>query len=214
MNLELLLERSNTLDATLVNMLGAGAYRTYDESPRVVASAAACSASWDHSRGLRMLVAADLPTPATGLMRLQYEALTRCVWILYAATDLDVDKLTAPLTLDTEKVASKTPMLAGMLAAIDGKAPAAATLMLKQFKDVMAGALNSYVHGGIHALRRQSEGFPEPLLMQVVTSSNGLLTMSGMMLAILSGDTTISRKMSKVQPLFADCLPVLIPPAH
>jgi hypothetical protein len=214
MDLELLLERSNTLDDTLVNMLGAGAYRTYDESPRVVSSAAACSTSWDHSRGQRMLIGADLPTPATGPMRLQYEALTRCVWILYAATDLDVDKLTAPLTLDTEKVANKTPMLAGMLSAIDGKAPAAATLMLKQFKDVMAGALNSYVHGGIHALRRQSEGFPQPLLMQVVTSSNGLLTMSGMMLAILSGDITISRQMSKVQPLFADCLPELIPPAH
>ena len=195
------------LETTLVNMLGAEAYQTYDDSPRIVASASACSASWDHSRGLRVLIGAGLPTPATGLMRLQYEALTRCVWLLYAATDLEVEKLIAPLTVDTEKIANKTPMLAGMLAAIDGKAPAAATLMLKQFKDVMAGALNSYVHGGIHALRRQSEGYPEPLLMQVVTSSNGLLTMSAMMLAILSGNTTVSKQMSKVQPLFADCLP-------
>ena len=214
MNLQSLLERTCTLETTLVNMLGAEAYQTYDDSARIVASASACSASWDHSRGLRVLMGAGLPTPATGLMRLQYEALTRSVWLLYAATDHDVDKLTAPLTSETEKVANKTPMLTVMLASIDGKAPAAATLMLKQFKDVMASALNSYVHGGIHALRRQSEGFPEPLLVQIVTASNGLLTMSAMMLAILSGDITISTQMSKVQPLFADCLPMLIPPAH
>ncbi len=212
--LELILERSDALDATLVNMLRADAYQTYDDSPRIVASASACSASWDHSRGLRTLIRSDLPTPAIGLMRLQYEALTRCVWLLYAATELEVEKLTAPLTVDTEKVANKTPMLAGMLAAIDGKAPVAATLMLKQFKDAMAGALNSYVHGGIHALRRQSEGYPVPLLVQVVTSSNGVLTMSAMMLAILSVDTTVSKQMSTVQPLFADCLPELIAPTQ
>jgi len=147
-------------------------------------------------------------------LRLQHEALTRSVWLLYAATDAEVEKLTAPLTADTEKAANKTPMLAAMLTAIEGKAPAAATLMLKQFKDVMAGALNSYVHGGIHALRRQAEGYPEPMLRQVITSSNGLLTMSAMMMAILSGDATISKQMSKVQPMFADCLPELISQGH
>ncbi len=214
MNLESLLARSNALDTTLVNLVGAEAYQTYDDSPRIVASASACSASWDHSRGLRLLIAAGLPTSAIGLMRLQYEALTRSVWLLYAATDLEVGKLTAPLTVDTEKAANRMPMLADMLTAIDGKAPADATLMLAQFKDAMAGALNSYVHGGIHALRRQSEGYPESLLMQVVTSSNGLVTMSAMMLAILSGDTAISKEVSTVPPLFADCLPKLIPLAH
>lgn len=161
-----------------------------------------------------MLMGAGLPTPATGLMRLQYEALTRSIWLFYAATDIEVEKLTTPLKAEAEKAANKTPMLAGMLAAIDGKAPAAATLMLKEFKDVMAGALNSYVHGGIHALRRQSEGYPESLLIQVVTSSNALLTMSAMMLAILSGDAAMAKKMSKIQPTFADCLPDLITSAQ
>jgi hypothetical protein len=214
MNLESLLQRSSMLDTTLLDILGADAYQTADDAPRILASASACSASWDHSRGLRTLLGVNLPTPAVGLMRLQFEALTRGVWLFYAATDNEVDKLTAALTLDAEKAANKSPMLAGMLAAIDGKAPAAATLMLKQFKDVMASALNSYVHGGIHAIRRHSEGYPESLLMQVAISSNGLLTMSAMMLAILSGDATVSKKMSKVQPMFTDCLPGLITPAH
>jgi hypothetical protein len=213
-NLKSLLERSSTLDATLAQLLGAEAYEIYDDSPRIVGSASACSASWDHGKGLRVLIGSDLPTPAIGLMRLQYEALTRGVWLFYAANDTEVDKLTAALTPDAEKAANKTPMLAGMLAAIDGKAPAAATLMLKQFKDVMASALNSYVHGGIHAIRRQSEGHPEPLLMQVVTSSNALLTMSAMMLAILSGDAAMAKKMSQIQPMFADCLPDLIAPSQ
>jgi hypothetical protein len=207
MSLDSLLARSNTLETKLLDILGAEAYQTYGDSPRIVTSASACNASWDHGRGLRLLIGAGLPTPAIGLMRLQYEALTRSVWLLYAATDVEVEKLNAPLTAESEKAANKAPMLAGMMAAIDGKAPAAATLTLKQFKDVMAGALNSYVHSGIHVLRRQSAGYPEPLLVEIVIGSNGLLTMSATMLAILSGNTTISKQMSKVQPLFADCLP-------
>ncbi len=100
-----------------------------------------------------------------------------------------------------------------MLAAIDGKAPAAATQMLTQFKDVTAGALNSFVHGGIHPLHPQTEGYPLPLLIQVVQTSNGLFTMSGMMFAILSGNADLAKGMSGIQPAFMDCLPELLPAA-
>jgi len=45
-----------------------------------------------------------------------------------------------------------------------------------------------------------------------VRSSNGLDTMTGMLLAILSGDEAMAKRMSKIQPRFADCLPPLIAP--
>lgn len=105
-----------------------------------------------------------------------------------------------PLTPATEKAANKLPMLAEMLAAIDGKAPTAATQMLTQFKDVTAGALNSFVHGGIHPLHRQPGGYPLPLLIQVVRTSKGLFTMSGMMFAILSGNADLAKRMSGILP--------------
>lgn len=213
MTLAAILKRSEELDAALIELLGADGYQPYDSSPRWAASAAACSVSLDHGRGLRALMGGLLPTPAIALMRLQYESLLRAVWLLYAATDNEVEKLSAPLTTEAEKANSNIPMLAKMLTAIEGKAPAAATSMLKAFKDIQAGALNSFVHGGIHALHRQSHGYPEPLLVQVIQSSNGLLTMCAMTLAILSGDPVMAKQMSKIQPAFADCLPPLLPHA-
>ena len=52
------------------------------------------------------------------------------------------------------------------------------------------------------------------LMIQVIRSSNGLLTMTGMMLAILSGDLEIAKRMSRIQSAFADCLPELLPVNH
>ena len=67
------------------------------------------------------------------------------------------------------------------------------------------------MHGGIHVLARQRVGYPELLVEQVVRSSNGLQTMAGMLLAVLTGDSRVVRKMAGVQAAFADCLPELIP---
>jgi len=35
-------------------------------------------------------------------MRLQYEAVVRAMWLIYAASELDVAKLNAPLTMESE----------------------------------------------------------------------------------------------------------------
>jgi hypothetical protein len=99
-----------------------------------------------------------------------------------------------------------------MLDEIVGMAPHGAVEMLTHFKDVNAPALHSFVHGGIHAIQRGLTGYPVELLANVVRSSNGLYTMAGMLLAILSGDETLAKRMSKIQPRFADCLPPLVAP--
>ena len=72
--------------------------------------------------------------------------------------------------------------------------------------------MNSFVHGGIHPLRRNADGFPVHLALQVLRNSNGLSTMTAMTMAILTGDEAITKPMSKVQPAFADCLPDLLKP--
>ena len=208
--LDRLLERSEALELAIIDLLDADGYQVYDDSARIAASHAAGSVSLEHSQGLRMLIGEGLPTSGVSLMRLQHEALTRAVWLLYAASDDAVTKLVTPLTPAAEKVANKLPMLAEMLGAIAGKAPPAATQMLVQFKDVHAPALNSFVHGGIHPLQRHAEGYPVPLLVQVVQSSNGLLTGTGMLLAILSGNAVVAKQMAGIQPAFADCLPELL----
>jgi len=56
-------------------------------------------------------------------------------------------------------------------------------------------------------LRRNADGFPVHLALQVLRNSNGLSTMT---MAVLTGDEAIAKPMRKIQLAFADCLPDLL----
>lgn len=207
-----LLDRSRDLESEVHRILGGDTLQLFDDSPRTLVALSAAQTSLEHGTALRVLLAQPLPIAGISMMRLQYEALTRAVWLLYAASDEQIDRLVAPLDAAAEKAAAKLPMAKTMLDEIVGKAPHGAVEMLAHFKDVNAPALHSFVHGGIHAIQRGLTGYPVELLANVVRSSNGLYTMAGMLLAILSGDEALAKRMSKIQPRFADCLPPLIAP--
>ena len=106
------LQRAQALDDALMAVLNAPVYRPYDNAKRINTSVAAASVALEHARAVRVLMADDLPTSALSLMRLQHEALTRAVWSLYAASDAELDKLTAPLSKEAESAANRLPMLA------------------------------------------------------------------------------------------------------
>jgi len=205
------LSRSDELHETLLALLDDAGF---DPSPRGQSSLGMCSVSLEHGLSLRILISARCPTSAVGLMRLQFEALTRAMWLLYAANELEVAKLTAALTVDSEQAAKNLPTVNAMIDDIGKRvgttAPAAAHQMLTHFRDVQLKALNSFVHGGIHSLRRHTDGFPVPFIVQIVCSSNALSTMAAMTLAILSGDAAIAKTISRIQREFADCLPPLV----
>ena len=212
--LEAMLGRSDELQEALLHIVDGAAF---DPSPRARAALGMCSVALEHGLSLRALMAMRLPTSAVGLMRLQFEALTRAMWLLYAASDAAIAKLSAPLTTESELAAKNLPSASDMIEQIGKRVgthvPAAAHQMLAHFKDVSWHAMNSFVHGGIHPLRRQTEGFPVHLALQILRNSNGLLTMTGMTLAILTGDAGVTKPMGKIQPAFADCLPELLKPA-
>lgn len=210
--LGLALARADELDEALMAAVAADQYRPYDDSARIGASVSAACVALEHGRALRALVAQGLPTAALSLLRLQHEALTRAVWLLYAATDLAVDKLAAPLSKETEAAANKLPMLADMLKQLADKPAAAQPLLgLQAFKDNNAAALNSFVHGGIHALHRHAQGFPALLVIGALRNCNGLLLMTGMMLAVLAGSQPMARRVSRLQVEFAADLPPPLP---
>lgn len=204
-----LLRRSKDLEAAIDQILDENGAQFYDDSPRLVVAVAAALVSVEHGEALRALLAHPFPTSAISLLRLQHEALTRAVWLYYAASDEQVDRLASPLDAESQKAASKLPMISAMLTAMVGKAPAGAVEMLAHFKDVAAPALHSFVHGGIHAIQRGLTGYPALLLHTAVRNSNGLYTMAGMLLAILTGDESKAKRMRQIQPQFADCLPPL-----
>jgi hypothetical protein len=209
--LQRMLLRSDELHGKLLSLLDEAAF---DDSPRSKTALGMCFVAMEHGTALRALMGLGLPTSAVGLMRLQFEALTRAMWLSYVASDQAIARLLAPLTLESEQAAKSLPSASEMIDQLGKRVgddvPAAAHQMLVQFKDMSWHAMNSFVHGGIHPLRRSSEGFPIPLALQVLRNSNGLATMVGMVLATLTGDEAIAKPMSKIQPEFADCLPDLL----
>lgn len=208
------LHRADELDVALMHAIDATHFRPYDDSDRISASVSAASVALEHGRAMRVLVADGLPTAALSLLRLQHEALTRSIWLLYAATDLAIAKLSAPLSKETEAAAGKLPMLADMLKQLADKPAAAQPLIgLLAFKANNAVALNSFVHGGIHALQRQAQGYPVPLIVGALHNANGLMVMAAMMLAVLAGKQALVRRVGVLQTTFADDLPPVLPHA-
>ena len=211
--LEDLLHRSDELGECIFAILQPETYSPANPSSRFEAAIGLALISMEHATALRVLVGAGLMPSAFALMRPQFEALTRSVWMMWAAQESDVYRIQAILTLESEKDASKLAGVSKMLADILVHAPPGPAQMLAQFKEVSLASLNSYVHGGIHVLARQAEGYPLQLVDQVVRNSNGLQTMAGMLLAMYGSSADAGRAMSKIQWQFADCLPTLLPVA-
>ena len=206
--LEEMLTRSAVLQAEILRLL--------EDEPtypgeRFEAAMIACGIALEHAQALRILFEHGSPTTAMSTLRLQFEAHTKAMWMLYAASDLAIQKLMAPLTEESARVANKLPQIGEMMEAIVKKAPVGASSMLIQFKDVSWSAMNSYVHSGIHPLRRHLEGYPTQLVLQVLRNSNGLMTMTGMLAAILTGNDCCIKPMRVIQTQFEDCLPPLNP---
>lgn len=199
-----LLIRSSELEAVLNELL---ALKPFDGSSRIVASRILCSVSLEHAESSKVLIVSGNFTSAVGLLRLQYEALVRAMWLLYAASDAAVERLAAGLTDDKAKKAERVPMLSEMLSKLEGKAPAEPLSMLREFKQYSWKPLSSFIHGGTHAINRHRKGYPVALLEQALRASNGVSLMVGMLLVILSGDPAQRGKITKVQIEFADCLP-------
>lgn len=156
-----------------------------------------------------MLIASGNFTSAIGLLRLQYEAFTRSVWLFYAASDLAVSELMTELTSESARKSQKLPMLSEMLKKLEDKAPQVVSDQLLEFREYSWKPLSSYIHGGIHAIQRHSNGYPLPLLIQTIKASNGVSLMAAMFLIILANDTSKKGFIPKIQQEFKDCLPEL-----
>lgn len=203
------LQRSEALQAAIEELLDS---IESVGSTRTALALASCSIATEHAFSLRVLIREGVGTSSIAVLRLQYEVVTRGVWLTWAASDMWITKLNAPLTVDTEHAAGSLPSLNEMLTAlmmIEGVAAKSASEMLQQFKAAQWKSLNSFVHGGIHPLKRVREGYPIELLVEVVKSSNALSTMAAMLRASWTGNAMLVRGVSRLQFEFCDCLPAL-----
>jgi hypothetical protein len=139
--------------------------------------------------------------------RAQFEALTRSVWLTYAATDKQLAKLTVDLSPESEQAAKNMPQIAQMLQALEKSGPQEAYDALIRFKENSWKGLNSYAHAGIHPIRRHHDGYPLQLLHDVLRNANTLAVMSCMQAVVLSGYQPLQHTILEIAGKHSDCMP-------
>jgi hypothetical protein len=200
-----LLQRSADLQSALQGLVQ---LRSAEDTPRITASRIMCSVAFEHAESAKVLITVGNFTSAIGLVRLQYEALVRAMWLRYAASDPAVTRLMGQLTReDLRRIEKKLPMLTEMLRKLEGRAPEYPMSALCDFRDHLWKPLSSYVHGGVDAVHRHGKGYPLLLLAQVLRASNALSIIVGMLLAALAADPAASTRVRRLREAFADCLP-------
>lgn len=178
-----------------------------NDSARIITADVACSLSFEHWHSVRSLLECGLLPSSIVIHRAQYEALVRSVWMTYSATDDHINKLSTDLNLESEQAAKNLPQVADMISSIGKSGPREAFDALSRFKDNSWKALNSYVHAGIHPIRRHSEGYPIQLIYSVLRNANGLAVMSAMQAVVLSGEQPMQKDVLELAFEFNDCMP-------
>lgn len=179
----------------------------FEESARIVASDVACSMALEHWAAVRRLLSFGLLPSGLVVHRTQFETLVRSVWLLYAATEGNIEKLSVNLTLESEQAARNMPQLAEMMCAIEIKAPPQAYDALNRFKQNSWKALNSYAHAGIHPIRRHREGYPIKLIQDATKNANGLAIICGMQAAVLCGLQPMQKQVLELAANYPNCMP-------
>jgi hypothetical protein len=197
-------DESDTLAAELLALI---AVPLFDDTPRFRSSDVACSLSLEHWASARTLLRAGLLPSAIVVHRAQFEALTRSIWLLYAASDDHLSELTATLSLESEQAAKNMPQTLEMMQDLAKKAPPQAYDALSRFKENSWKALNSYAHAGIHPIRRHDDGYPVQLLHDVLRNANGLAVVSCMQAAVLSGQQPMQRSVLALAGTHPSCMP-------
>lgn len=204
MPLELLRDESAQLSAALYELTDVPIeYGT----PRFAVSDVACSMSMEHWDVAReVLCDGFLPSGAV-LHRAQFEALVRSIWLLHAAPDESITKFVADLNVSSEKDAKNEPTVADMMAGIAKSAPPQAHDALLRFKNNSWHALNSYVHAGIHPVKRHAEGYPLLLIENIVRNCNGIGVMACMQVVALRGNQPMQRQVLDLAARYPNFLP-------
>ncbi|PRD64312.1 DUF6988 family protein [Malikia granosa] len=204
----LLLERSDAFEEALQGCFPDEGLILAMPSSQHELVASACSISIEHARVLRASFSLDAPHSGTALLRLQFEALLRGAWLLFAATPSQIEKLSATLGQEAEQAAKNLPSYSVMLEEVVKRGPEGLTAPLVEFNQNTRHALNSFVHTGIHPLQRHQQGYPPELAQTLVKFSNAIMHLAYRILASLAGSQLLMNTVTRKFYGFADCLPV------
>jgi hypothetical protein len=175
--------------------------------PRFQASESACLVALEHWDAVRGLLGSGILASGAVVHRAQYEALVRSIWLLYGASDEQIEKHFSRLSRETEQTGKNIPLVAEMLRHLSSRAPKEAYEPLLEFKEVSWGPLNSFVHTGRHAIRRNHEGYPADLVAGILQNCNGLGVFTCMQAVMLSGQPQLQKDVIEIGDRHRECVP-------
>ncbi len=183
-------------------------YPLWEDSPKVTLSATLAISSLQFAAAVRVLCGSGLILGASATLRSQFEAIIRSVWVLHRATDNQVERLSANLSLEAQQASKNIPLVNEMIGELE-KVPQLKNLLvaLHEFKTSSWVPLNSFVHSGIHAVHWTKHGAPPQLLDTVFRSSNGLAVISFQNIGILTGRPKVQSELFAATASFGSILP-------
>lgn len=203
--LERILRRSEEFHERLEEAVGE--LDAVPDAERATVTMDALVVSMQHADAIRLTVGAGLGVSAMGLLRMQYEAVLRAVWALFAADQTDIAALAAPLTPGTLKAAKSLGMAAELLSAVEkSEAPDDLKRSLREFRTSSWDVLNSVIHAGLHPLRR-SEGSLGHEIAVTVKTSNGMSMLSAALMVIVGQRPKRQADINILYATFPECLP-------
>lgn len=164
----------------------------------------------EHGISQRVLLSIDSISSAIALLRVQFETVTRALWLHFAASDQRIAKLAELIVGRSLKEPANAPSMNEMLEALAKYAPPVISKMLGELKAGAWAPLNSYIHGGIHPLMQSHHGYTPEYAIQTLRNANGLSMMAAMLMAVLSGDPSVTNRVRELQLAHLDCLPPLV----
>lgn len=212
----MILERSAAfLEALMDQIASAEHFGSTDD--RQEAAIAAAEVAIEHGTALNALFHMGMANSAVALLRLEYESLLRSAWLLYAATDAEVLKASAPLTKESAEAAKNLPNAQAMLVDLERKMktdPGLAGLVvpLRELRDEAWKPMNAFVHCGLHPLASAKHGFPEKLAVSVVKISNALIHFAAKLLSRFTGDHEVMTQVDEAYKQFQDVMPMVTAP--
>jgi hypothetical protein len=103
--MDVLLEKSEALNGEFSRIFE---YGPANESKRVIASWLMCSIASEQVSSVRQLAMCGNYTSAICIIRSQFEVLTRGMWLIYAASDLNIENTMKTLSELSNRADQKT----------------------------------------------------------------------------------------------------------
>jgi hypothetical protein len=203
-DVERMLDLSKKLEADLIPLF------EHPRSPRsqqTLLTMTLCDLALEFWSSQRLLIGAGRHAAAMALVRLQFEAVVRAIWMHHGASEEWLTRFTAPMAPEQLAEPVLGPNVDAMLLTIGRTAPPFIAQMLGELKSASWQPMNSYVHGGIRAIGQTLAGSTPHQLVSVLRNGNGLALLTANLLVVAHADPRLVGLIRAIQARHGECMP-------